>query len=635
MHPEFDIIFAGGGTTACVVAGRLAAADPSLKILVVESGQHSRDLPIHVQPCQFVANLAPDSTTVSFHVGKPSEHLNGRAPIMQCGRSVGGGSTVNFMVYVRGAASDYDDWAKLGNEGWSSNDLLPLMKKIETYTIKADQPTHGYSGPIQISASAMDLGVGKQFLDVAKEYDPSRPQVDDNNDLVTADAYSPWYKYIDSKTGRRSDAASRYLYPHSENANLQILVGKRVKRVIVENGRAVGIEYTNDAISCPGASTELITVKASKMVVVSGGAFGSPAILERSGIGASPILKKNEVEVVVDLPGVGENYQDHNGVFPLYYASDETTTMDDLWSGNVELEEHAAWLKEWERSGKGKIAQNGLDAMVKLRPTAAELESIGPMFQHRWETFFKHSPDKPLAILSAAAGFSGDHSIEPGRKFVCMCYYTLYPESIGTVHIGSGDDPNAPLDFDPCLFSNPADVPPLNMLYKKARELARRMPSYRGEAAFVHPQFAADSAAACKEADGPVPISAPDIVYSAEDDKAIEHFHRNVVQSTWHSLGTCAMKPREECGVVDSRLNVYGVTGLKVADMSICPTNVGNNTYSTALLVGEKAAIIIAQDLGIGDVDSVRRQAPLWTTCSLYIVSLVVAIFSFSRFSLL
>jgi len=247
--------------------------------------------------------------------------------------------------------------------------------------------------------------------------------------------------------------------------------------------------------------------------------------------------------------------------------------------------------------------------MVKLRPTAAELESIGPMFQHRWETFFKHSPDKPLAILSAAAGFSGDHSIEPGRKFVCMCYYTLYPESIGTVHIGSGDDPNAPLDFDPCLFSNPADVPPLNMLYKKARELARRMPSYRGEAAFVHPQFAADSAAACKEADGPVPISAPDIVYSAEDDKAIEHFHRNVVQSTWHSLGTCAMKPREECGVVDSRLNVYGVTGLKVADMSICPTNVGNNTYSTALLIGEKAAVLIAQDLGVDGVDSVRRRA--------------------------
>ncbi|KAF9219456.1 alcohol oxidase [Gyrodon lividus] len=604
MHSEFDIIFAGGGTTACVIAGRLTAADPSLKILIVESGQHSRDLPIHVQPCQFVANLAPTSTTVSFQVGRPSEYLNGRAPILQCGRSVGGGSTVNFMVYTRGAASDYDDWAEFGNEGWSLKDLLPLMKKIETYTPKANQPTHGYSGPIGISASATDLGVGRQFLDVAKEYDPDRPQVDDNNDLVTANAYSvsPQLQkdtYIDSKTGRRSDAASRYLYPHSDNPNLQILVGKRVKRIIVENGHAVGFEYTNDAISCPGASTELTTVKALKLVVVCGGAFGSPAILERSGIGAPSILTKNKVQVVVDLPGVGENFQDHNGVFPPFYASDETTTMDDIWSN---VQGHTAWLKEWQSSGKGKIAQNGLDAMVKIRPTAEELSSIGPMFQSRWETFFEHNPDKPLAIIAPVAGLTGGHSTLPPRKFTCMGYYTLYPESIGRVHIGSGDDANAALDFDPCFFSKPADIPPLNMLYKKARELARRMPSYRGEVASRHPQFAADSPAACKETDGPVPISAPDIMYSAEDDRAIEDFHRNSVQSTWHSLGTCAMKPRENGGVVDSSLNVYGVTGLKIADLSICPSNVGNNTYSTALLVGEKASVIIAQDLGIDGV---------------------------------
>ncbi|KIJ67561.1 GMC oxidoreductase [Hydnomerulius pinastri MD-312] len=598
MDSEFDIIFAGGGTTACVVAGRLAAADPSLKILIVESGQHSRDLPIHVQPCQYIANLAPTSTTMSFHVGKPSEHLNGRAPIVPCGRSVGGGSTVNFMVYVRGAASDYDDWEKMGNEGWGSKELLPLMKKIETYTAIADQNTHGYSGPIHVSTGGVDLGVGKQFLDVGKEYDPSRPQLEDNNDLAVGNAYSPWY--IHPKTGRRSDAACSYLYPHSENKNLQILAGKRVKRVIVENDRAVGIEYTDDAISCPEGSTALTTVKASKIVVVSGGAFGSPAILERSGIGAPSILEKNGVKVVVDLPGVGENYQDHNGVFPPYYASDETKTMDGLWSGNVE--EYTEGLKKWESTGKGQIAHNGFDAMVKVRPSAEELASIGPKFQSRWETFFKNSTDKALAIIAPLAGFPGDHSIMPPRKFISMCYYTLYPESTGSVHIKSGDDANAAVDFDPGYLSNPADLPPLTMLYKKGRELMRRMPCYRGEVAPGHPQFAADSPALCKEADGPVPISAPDIVYSAEDDEAIDDFHRNFVGSTWHSLGTCAMKPREQGGVVDSRLNVYGVKGLKVADLSICPANVGTNTYSTTLLVGEKAAIIIAQDLGISGV---------------------------------
>ncbi|KAH7888383.1 GMC oxidoreductase-domain-containing protein [Phlebopus sp. FC_14] len=563
MDPQFDIVFAGGGTAACVIAGRLAAVDPSLKILVVESGLHSRDNPIHVQPCKFIENLAPTSTTVSFHVGKPSEHLGGRSPIVPCGRVVGGGSAVNFMVYVRGAASDYDDWARFGNEGWSAADLLPLIKKIETYGGKPDQPTHGYSGPVHISFGGVEFDVGKQFLDVGRHYDPARPQVDDNNDLSVANAYSPWFKYINGKTGRRSDAAHCYLYPHADNPNLQILVGKRVKRIIIENNRAVGIEYTDDAISCPEGTTELSTARASKLVVVCGGAFGSPAILERSGIGASSILVKHGVEAIVDLPGVGENYQDHNGNFPAYYASDDTETMDEVWSGNVEV--YTKYLEEWESKGKGKIATNGLDALVKIRPTLAELEMAGPDFASTWETFFKNSPDKP----------------------------------IGSVHITSGEDANAALDFDPGFLRDPADLALLNMLYKRSREIARRMPSYRGELEIHHPQFAADSAAACKKVDGPVPVSAPDIVYSAEDDKAISDFTRNRMHTTWHSLGTCAMKPRDQGGVVDARLNVYGVKGLKVADLSIAPTNVGTNTYSTALLVGEKAAVIIAEDLGI------------------------------------
>ncbi|KAH7888381.1 GMC oxidoreductase-domain-containing protein [Phlebopus sp. FC_14] len=586
-----------GGTAACVIAGRLATADPSLKILVVESGQHSRDIPIHVQPWQCLFHMAPTSTTVSVIVGKPSEHLNGRSPMVQVGRAVGGGSAVNFMVYVRGAASDYDQWAQFGNEGWSYADLLPLMKKIETYEGEQDQPTHGYSGPIHVSRGGIDLGVGKQFLDVGRQYDPERPQVDDNNDLAVANGYALWFKYIDGKTGRRSDAAHCYLYPHADNTNLQILTGKRVKRVIIENGRAIGIEYTDDAISCPGGNTEISTAKASKMVVICAGTMGSPAILERSGIGASSILEKNGVEVLVDLPGVGENYHDHNIISPPYYASDDTLTMDALWSGNTDA--YTAVLNEWEREGRGPIAHNGLDALLKMRPNAAELEMTGPDFKARWESFFEDKPDKPLALVAPVAGFFGDHTGLPPRKFVCMCCYTVYPASTGSVHITSGDDANALLDFDPGFLAHPADLAPLMMLYKRTRELMRRMPCYRGETNLGHPKFAEDSLAACKEADGPVPISAPDIIYSAEDDIALEKYVRSFVQTTWHPLGTCAMKPRDQGGVVDSRLNVYGVEGMKVADMSIAPSNVGTNTYSSALVIGEKAAIFIADELGI------------------------------------
>ncbi|KAI9460298.1 GMC oxidoreductase-domain-containing protein [Boletus coccyginus] len=625
------------GTTACVTAGRLAAADPTLKILIVESGQHSRDLPRHVQPCRYLENLAPNSTTVSFHVAKPSPHLNGRAAVVPCGRSVGGGSTVNFMVYVRGAASDYDDWDALGNKGWSFNEVLPLIRKLETFTPISDRLTHGYSGPIQISTGGIDLGIGSQFLNVARQYDSARPVVDDNNDFKTANAYSPAYKYIDPVTGKRSDAASRYLYPHSRNPNVTIMVGKRVKCVIIEcvtpeiitselthaedrNGRAVGIEYTSDAISCPAASGKLVTVRAAKLVVVSGGAFGSPSILERSGIGAPSVLEKNKISVLVDLPGVGENYQDHCGNCMAFYASDETDTMDDVMSDPQAI---TALLKEWEGNGTGKVAHNSMEAVAKVRPTAAQLTASGPALQLRWETFFHQSPDKPMAAIVPFAGFARDpsRSVSVGRKLLSAIYYLLYPESIGSVHITSGEDANSPLDFDPDYCTKPGDVAQLTMFYKMTRELVRRMPAYRGEVTACHPTFPSGSPAACRETEGPVPMDAPDIVYSDADDEAIVKFNRDkgepflynhscsyssallrsmiAVNTTWHSLGTCAMKPRDQGGVVDARLNVYGVDGLKVADVSICPTNVGNNTYSTALLIGEKAAVIIAEELGV------------------------------------
>ncbi|KAI9460309.1 GMC oxidoreductase-domain-containing protein [Boletus coccyginus] len=597
MSPEFDIIFAGGGTTACVIAGRLAAADPALKILIVESGQHSRDLPQHVQPCRYLENLAPNSTTVSFHVAKPSPHLNGRAAVVPCGRSVGGGSVVNFMFYVRGATSDYDDWDALGNKGWSFNEVLPLIKKLETFTPISDRSTHGYSGPIKISTGGIDLGIGSQFLNMARQYDSARPVVDDNNDFKTANAYSliiTHRRYVDPVTGKRSDAASRYLYPHSGNPNVTIMVGKRVKRVIIENGRAVGIEYTSDAISCPGDSGELVTVKAAKLVVVSGGAFGSPSILERSGIGAPSVLAKNKISVLVDSPGVGEKYQDHCGTCLPFYASDETETMDDVTSDPQAI-------AEWEANGTGKIAHNSMEAMVKMRPTVAQLTASGPALQLRWETFFHQSPDKPMAAIVPFTGFPTDPSLSLslGRKLLSGFYYLLYPESIGSVHITSGEDANSPLDFDPGYCTKPGDVAQLTLLYKMTRELVRRMPAYRGEVAACHPVFPPGSPAACRETDGPLPVDAPDIVYSEADDEAIAKFNRDKVHTTWHSLGTCAMKPRNQGGVVDARLNVYGVEGLKVADMSISPTNVGNNTYSTALLIGEKAAVIIAEELGV------------------------------------
>ncbi|KAJ7476061.1 GMC oxidoreductase-domain-containing protein [Mycena latifolia] len=594
----YDIIFAGGGTAGCVVAGRLAAADPNLKILIIEAGKHTKDVSTHTQPGRYFSNLASGGDTFTFHAAKPSEALGNRPCIIPSGKGMGGGSSVNFMMYTRASPSDYDDWENLENPGWGSKDLIPLSNKAETYDPTAKAKNHGSSGPIKIS-SGIQTNIARQYLAVAAARDKERVFTDDTNDFSpsSVNVYSPWSRYISPESGRRSDTAHHYVYCQAHNKNLEILPHCRVKRVIFENDRAVGVEYISHDPDAEDKNT-VMSVYASKLVVLASGAFGSPAILERSGIGASDLLKAHDIRQVVDLPGVGENYNDHNLLLVPYHAKSDELTMDDIWHGKAE--DVKPYEDRWLREGKGMMAHNGIDAGIKIRPNAKDLETLGPAFSKRWQEFFANQPDKPVMWIGPIAGYTGGNSAAAG-KFFTMTYYTEYPSSLGRTHIQS-KDPYTTLDVEPGFLDKPDDVAVLRWTYKWSREMARRMDSYRGEFALEHPHFAASSPAACVKAEGPVPISAPDIVYSAEDDEAIDRYHRAIVNTTWHSLGTCAMKPRNQNGVVDSRLNVYGVKNLKVVDLSIAPTNVGSNTYNSALVVGEKAAMIIAEDLGIKGV---------------------------------
>ncbi|KAG1859704.1 hypothetical protein F4604DRAFT_2037091 [Suillus subluteus] len=571
-HPvisEFDIIFAGGGTTACVVAGRLAAWDPSLSILILEGGQHTLNQAAHVQPYQFPSHLAPTSTTMTFNVGKSKS--TSQRPCSDRSMCPLHWWRLKSMVYTRAPASDFDDW---GADGWESKNLIPLMKKLKllNYSLLSwrlmrcspIRPTHGYIGPIKVSSARCKLRASEEFIRVGTTYH-KRQYVEDTDDLETCNTYSPCAKYVDGTTGRRSDAAHHYVYNQAHNANLQIWVGKRVKRVIFQDKRAVGVEFTSDPVSCPDAGQSSSIVRASKLVVVSAGAFGSPTILERSGIGAEAILKRCDIQQLVDLPGVGENYcglKDHNAVFVPYFAADGAITMDPLWRGKESaVQEH---LAQWKINGKSLIAQNGIDAKIKWRPDDDELKAMGSAFQPRWKEFFQDHPDKAVAIFAVSGGYPGSLLSNHHRNYLVAFYFTLYPASAGSVHIKLDENGREGIDFNTGYLDHPSDIVPLNFGYKKMREIFRRMPSYR-----------------------------------AEDDEAIDRYHRDCMQTTWHSLGTCAMKPRTDQGVVDARLNVYGVTNLKVADMSITPKNVGTNTYSTALLIGEKAAMIIADELGI------------------------------------
>ncbi|KAI0759053.1 alcohol oxidase-like protein [Fomes fomentarius] len=617
---EFDIIIAGGGTAGCIMAGRLAAADPSLTILVVEAGPVTRDDDLHRQPVHYLYHLRPESTTVKFHVGRESAALGGRAPIVPCGQCVGGGASVNFTVYTRAAASDYDDWATVyGNRGWSSADLLPILRKCETYEVEAGKETHGYSGPLKISYGGFYTEVGQEFLEVGAKYDKSRGYTDDVNGLHEVNKYgvsslfgilstrsssrhahpevaeeSP--RWIDPKTGTRSDIVHHYIY-NRDLPNVHILSGYYVKRVIFRNNRAVGIEYTPNKRFHPDSPIKVATAFARRLVVLSAGTFGSPPILERSGIGANGVLKKFGIKQLVELPNVGENYHDHQVIFAPYVAAKEAHTLDGIVT-NDEAEVQK-WTEEWKARGSGLIAHNGIDSGIKLRPLKKDLDVIGEAFRKRWVQYYVPSPDKPVLWMGSVAVFTGDRTRIPVDKSFSIAWYIEHPASIGRLHITSRDDLEAPLDFHPGYLDKPEDMALHKWGYKLSREFARRMPSYRGEVVGGHPNFPRNSKLLGRAREGPVPISEADFEYTEEDDKAIEEYVRQVVATAWHGLGTCAMKRREEGGVVDSRLNVYGVEGLKVADMSIAPSNVGANTYSTAVVIGEKAAILIAEELGI------------------------------------
>ncbi|TFY62250.1 hypothetical protein EVJ58_g3976 [Rhodofomes roseus] len=582
---EADIIIAGGGTTGCVIAGRLAAADPSLRILIIEAGPPTLEDLAHIQPARYQTHLLPGSTTVKCHVGRESADLGGRAPIVPCGQCLGGGSSVNFTMYTRPSPSDFDDWETVyGNQGWGSRDLIPLLQKMETYQVTPDNPTHGYDGPLKISHGGVFTNVGKEFLEVAAQYDKSRGTTDDPNDMIGVNVYGRWQKYIDKESGRRSDVPHNYIY-NRQLDNLKILTGYHVKRVLFEAGRATGVEFLPNARFHPNEQQTLRIARARKLIIVSSGTFGSPAILERSGVGDRKRLQSLGIDVVVDLPGVGENYQDHNVIFTPYRLDDDADTLDGLVRNDKEEIERltAQWLKD----GSGLLAHNGIDAGIKLRPSAEELEVIGPDFTEQWERMFANAPDKPVMWVGPIGVFVGDSSVVPVGKYFCTCYFLDYPEAVGYAHISSVEDVNAPLDFDPKFMSKPSDIALMRWGYKFGRELTRRMLSYRGEYVPSHPAFPKGSQAACNGDTKPVAVGQVNIQYTDADDAAIDEYTRKYAATTWHS------------GVVDASLTVYGVSGLKVADMSIAPSNVGSNTYSSAVVIGEKAAMDLLKELSM------------------------------------
>ncbi|OQV08166.1 hypothetical protein CLAIMM_12479 [Cladophialophora immunda] len=584
IRDEYDIVVAGGGTAACVLAGRLQMADPSLSILIIEEGRDNYEDPTVRTPALFLAHMAPDSTSAVFLPSKPTEQVGSRSIIIPRAAILGGASSINFMMYCRAQAVDFDEWK---TEGWSQKDMIPLLKRLETYhpgTNKADESVHGTSGPVSVSLGSWPkTAYTCQFLRAAAGC--GMPHRNDLQDLETVVGFERMYKFI-SPEGVRQDAAHTYLHPllhDGAHPNLKVLLHTKVSRVLFDDqNRATGVEYISTGPPSPGspANPTQGVVRASKLVVVCAGALASPAILERSGIGGRAHLEKLGIPVS-SLP--------------------EHETLDWFFRNPARIPELMAQKNL-------VLGTNGLEIFGRWRPSISEVEKIGkPALTKIWKEEFVPHPSKPLMLTGSFAGYLGPPTDVPPGQYFTIGNYIPYPRSRGSVHI-TGKGVDAPLEISTGFFEGPGDID-LDVhvwAYKRTREIARRLDCYRGETSIGHPNFPASSKAALATLDNSATEEAAkhgkqpeDLEYSAEDDEAIKVCIRERIATAWHYLGSAQMRPREQGGVVDKDLNVYGVSKLKVADLSIVPSNVAANTYNTALAVGEKAADIIARELGL------------------------------------
>ncbi|GLA67121.1 hypothetical protein AtubIFM54640_010098 [Aspergillus tubingensis] len=587
---EVDIIIAGGGTAGCVVASRLADADPSLSILVVEGGQNNKGNHLIAFPLLFPTALLPTSTATLFYKGNAEPQLDNREMIVPAGGVLGGGSSINLMMYSRAQRHDWDSWA---TPGWSTDEMIPFLKKLETYHGPGPDSVHGRNGPIVVSPGTFySERTAEQFIAAANEV--GYPTVNDLQDLDTSNGVQRALRFVD-KEGRRQDAASNYLHPKlvdGAHPNLHVLVETKVIKILFEGKRAVGVEFKPNPAFQKEDNTDVRCVKARKLVISSCGAIGTPLLLERSGLGDEAILNKAGVPAVAHIPGIGRDYQDHHLLIQAYYSALEPTeTFDAPLAGRINMEELI-------KTNAPIMGWNGQDASCKLRPTEADVTALGPDFEAAYARDYRSTPNKPMALMALLGGFPGEpHTIESGQ-YLATSLFTVYPYARGHVHITS-PDPDADISFETGFLKSDLDVKKLIWAYKKQREIVRRMGVYRGEFAGMHPPFAEDSAAALVRLDKPNDKNIPDIEYTAEDDKVIEGWVRKNVGTTWHSLGTCKMGALADGGVVDPELNVHGIEGLKLVDLSIVPQNIGANAATTAYAIGEKAATIIMKDLGL------------------------------------
>ena len=525
---DADYVIAGGGSAGCVLASRLSE-NPVNTVVLLEAGG-TADGFMNRMPAGGMKMIFGENDWQ--HLTEPDPSLNGRRVPWNAGKLLGGGSSINGMIYIRGDHSDYDQWEQeLGCAGWGWHDVLPYFKKSECFSGEPSQ-SHGTMGPLGVGLPKMQHPLARIFVDGCEEYGLRRVE-----DYCGGDIDGAFLMYVTQANGQRSSAARAFLEDAMARPNLKVVTGAVVDKVLIENGRATGVQFRQGG--------EGRTVRAKREVIVSTGAVCSPAVLMRSGIGPAAHLQSHGIEVKVDAPQVGQNLQEH--------ASFHSTFQVTLRTYN-QMMKPLTLAREFMRY---VFTNNGLMTIVPVEAMA----------------YLRSRPDLAMPDVKLSFGLMCYDMAK--RKPHHLPGVTVYanvakPKSRGEIRLKSVDAADKPV-IDHRLIGHPDDMAALIAGAKKVQEIFKTPALSRVTVGGFTPS--------------PVP----------QTDEEWEQRIRNESGIGYHPVGTCRMGG-DAVSVVDPRLRVRGVAGLRVADASIMPVMPAANTNAPAIMVGEKAADMIAKD---------------------------------------